>query len=155
MPLTLSTPLSLYSIPVVWYVGIWPVRRRVGLINRTIGFDNKQPRGNLDRLSDLQALYPEQTKAAERMEGAHKNGTEILPLWIGAVLAANQVGLDDYLLNIASVAFIGIRILYNYVYINQKTDKQATLRSAIWIASLSIPMTLIVKSANKIRALKA
>ncbi|KAL4249104.1 Membrane associated eicosanoid/glutathione metabolism-like domain superfamily protein [Abortiporus biennis] len=154
MPTTLNTPLSLYSIPVVWAVGIWPARKRIGLIERNIGFDNKQPRDNIGKLTDeYQHVDQEKIDTASRMESAHNNSLEMFPLWIGAVLAGNQVGLDNWTLNVASIAFIGIRLAYSYIYVNQKTDRQATLRSIAWLASISIPMTLIIKAANKTKAI--
>ncbi|KAI0082387.1 hypothetical protein K474DRAFT_1702908 [Panus rudis PR-1116 ss-1] len=155
MSFNLNTPFSLYSIPVAYFVGLWPAKRRAGLIDQTIGFDNTLPRANVGRLHEYPDVSPEVTERAERLEGAHKNSLEILPLWIGAVLTGNIAGLDDVFLNIASASFLGLRLLYNFIYVNQKSNRQGTLRSITWLAGLSIPITVIVRAANRLRSLKA
>lgn len=51
-------------------------------------------------------------------------------------LAGNFAGLDQKLLNIASGTFITIRLLFNYLYINQKTDSVAWTRTAAFFSGL-------------------
>ncbi|KAJ3479327.1 hypothetical protein NLI96_g9138 [Meripilus lineatus] len=88
----------------------------------------KQPRGNIGRLYEYPGTSIDDIEAAERAEGAHLNSIETLPLWIGAVLAGTQADLNHMAMNCASLAFIASRVLYNRIYMNQKTDKQAGWR---------------------------
>ncbi|TCD67549.1 hypothetical protein EIP91_012246 [Steccherinum ochraceum] len=155
---SLNTPgLSFYSIPLVWLVGIWPSRVRNALIDRSVprGFDTvQQPLSNVGRLHEYPGVKPETAEEVDRAEGAHKNALEMMPLWIGAVsvqLAGNQAGLDDSFMNAASFAFIGARVLYNYIYLRQSNRAESAYRSYAWLASLAIPMTIFIRAANKIR----
>ncbi|TDL22784.1 hypothetical protein BD410DRAFT_788108 [Rickenella mellea] len=151
MPFTWSTPLSLYSIPAVWLTSFVPMNLKFSLIARTIGYNNVQPRANTGRMVNNRAVPKDVAAQAERMEGAHLNGNEMLPIWIAAVLAGNQAGVAQETLNSVSVAFIVTRILYNYVYITHTTQLASTLRTGLWSISLSLPMYLIVKAGNILR----
>jgi len=85
------------------------------------------------------------------MQGAHENAAEINPFWIGAVLAGNLAGMDNRTLNIATFAFVALRLTYNYVYINQKSRQDSFIRTFVWLAGMAIPMTLFVLAGNKLR----
>lgn len=107
---------------------------------RLIVAKSLQPRANTKRILESGTVPKDIAERAERMEGAHlvsavhvhhfhlltyqKNGNEMLPLWVGAVvrsrlyliltrmhelilatqLAGNFAGIDNQTLNIASVA---------------------------------------------------
>ncbi|CAL1701240.1 unnamed protein product [Somion occarium] len=149
-----NTPLSLYSIPLLYFVGIWSAKRRTGLFDRAIGFDKQYRPANINSLYENPDVSPAPTEESERREATYKNSLEILPLWIGAVLAANLAGLDDVFLNAASASFIALRVLYNYICMNRRNGKQASLRSATWLASTVIPVVLFIRAANKLKALQ-
>ncbi|KZT24838.1 hypothetical protein NEOLEDRAFT_1178919 [Neolentinus lepideus HHB14362 ss-1] len=153
MPITLSTPLAIYSIPVVWLTTFYPMKMKVRLMDQTIGYNKVQPRANTQKIGKDAGTSPEVANRVARMEGAHLNGNEILPLWIGAVALGNHARLSNKAVNIASIAFITLRVLYNYVYINGTTTNQAHLRTLIWLSSVAVPMTLIIQSANTVRQL--
>ncbi|EPQ50925.1 hypothetical protein GLOTRDRAFT_141378 [Gloeophyllum trabeum ATCC 11539] len=150
MPVTLSSPLSLYSIPVVWFIAFVNAPLRTSYITKVAGrFNNADPRGNVKRLLEKN---PEAGARAARMEAANANGNEILPLWAAAVLAGNYAGLENKTLNVCSAAFIALRALYNYIYVNQKTHSQGNLRTITWFAGVFIPLGLLIKAANKVLA---
>ncbi|KAH7928568.1 hypothetical protein BV22DRAFT_1030507 [Leucogyrophana mollusca] len=142
--------LSLFSIPAVWFVSFFPASLKTVVIGYTIGFDNVDPRSNVQRIADSKTS-PEVIATVKRMEAAHQNGIETLPLWIAAVLAGNFAGLDKRTLNVAAVAFVSLRVLYTYTYITQKTLTRSILRSTLYFAGISIPLQLLVKAANKVR----
>lgn len=107
---------------------------------RLIVAKSLQPRANTKRILESGTVPKDIAERAERMEGAHlvsavhvhrfqlltfpKNGNEMLPLWVGAVvrsrcisssqkwhelilatqLAGNFAGIDNQTLNIASAA---------------------------------------------------
>ncbi|EJC98315.1 uncharacterized protein FOMMEDRAFT_23854 [Fomitiporia mediterranea MF3/22] len=151
MPVTLDTPLSIYSIPLVWYTAFYPMNVKFALIDKTIGYNNLQPRANTKRITEDEKVPRDVAERVQRLEGAHLNGNEILPLWIGAVLAGNMAGITNKTLNIASAGFIATRMLYNYVYINQKTVGVSWLRTALFFTSIGFPMYLFVKAGNLLR----
>jgi len=145
---SLSSPLSIYAIPAMWVVSYYPSFMK-GLIMRKAGtFDNVQPRSSIARLSEKKNVPPELVARLARMEGAHMNGLEILPFFGLAVLAGNYAGVDNYTLNKISGLYILTRILYNYIYINQVTQRGSAFRSIVWIISLGFPSYLFLKAAQ-------
>ncbi|THH00430.1 hypothetical protein EW026_g2101 [Hermanssonia centrifuga] len=151
MPITLDTPLALYSIPAIWYTAFYPVNAKFVSMLKTTGYDNLKPRANTGRVKELPFVDTKVAERYARLDGAHENGMENLPLWIGAILAGHIAGLSNRTMNIFSVAYITTRMLYNYVYINQSTIAQSNLRSGLYFFGLSMPLTLLIKSANKLR----
>ncbi|KAJ7669063.1 hypothetical protein B0H17DRAFT_208744 [Mycena rosella] len=147
---SLSSALSLYSIPAVWATAFVPVMLKSITIARTKGFDNVRPRGNTSRVAADKAVPAAISARIERMEGAHMNGNENFPIWVAAVLAGNFAGLDNYTLNVISISYFCGRVLYDYIYINQATRMQSALRSLVFFSSLSLPMYLLFASAAKV-----
>ncbi|EGO04006.1 hypothetical protein SERLA73DRAFT_175731 [Serpula lacrymans var. lacrymans S7.3] len=147
----LTAPLSLYSIPAMFVVSFFPAFLKTVTITSTIGFDNVNPRGNVQRAADSKKLSPELAAKVRRMEAAHMNGNETLPIWIAAILAGNFVGLDHETLNKASLIFVSLRALYNWVYIQQKTEVQGFMRTAVYFAGISVPFSLLMQAGNKAR----
>jgi len=107
-------------------------------------YDPVQPRDNLDRLAAAGGISKDLAARIRRMEGAHINGNESVPLWIGAVLAGNYAGLEQSTLNKVAIFYILSRCLYNYVYINHTTTLQSGFRTAIWTTGFLAPMYLLV-----------
>lgn len=151
LAVTLSRPLSLYSIPLVWFTALYPCALKVLLINKYAGFNNVAPRGNVNKMKSKNIVPYEFAEKAARLEASHFNGNEILPMWVAAVLAGNYAKLSHKTLNLFSIAFIVSRILYNYIYANQTTREQSLTRSATWWISIGLPLAIITKAANKLR----
>mgnify|MGYP003578425521 FL=1 len=80
--------------------------------------DNQQPREWLVRQQGWRA----------RAMAAQANGFEGLPLFIGAVLLAHQLGYNQSRLDLLALAYVLLRVAYIAVYIAGK----GSLRSAIW-----------------------
>ncbi|CAN9263861.1 unnamed protein product [Alternaria alternata] len=107
--------------------------------------DNANPRG----ASTLEFYRkccpgPLYTKA-ERAEACHKNNMENAPFFIGAILAGNLAGLD-------SGAYIGLRLVYSFMYVKIQTNTPSYLRSITWTASVAVLMTMFVKAGNKMNS---
>lgn len=113
----------------------------------------------------------------ERAEAAHANGMEHAPFFIGAVLAGNLAGLDackrffslerremirmecglllTYALatmNLYTGVCVGLRVLYNVLYVRTTTLKSSRARSLVWITSVASLVTLYVKAGNMMLA---
>jgi len=125
---------------------------KFALIDKHAGYDNVQPRANTKKLLENGTISKEIASRAERLEGAHLNGNEILPLWIGAVLAGNFAGISNHTLNVASAIFIALRVSYNYIYTNATTAAASRLRTIVWLLSMGVPLYLLVKSGNIVRS---
>lgn len=82
------------------------------------GYDNGDPRAWLGRQQGWQA----------RANAAQANSFESLPFFIGAVIIAHQLGAPQTTLDILSVLFVTLRIIYVAMYV----AGLATVRSAIW-----------------------
>lgn len=86
-----------------------------------------------------------------RMEGAHMNGNEAMPLWFAAVIAGNLAGLDHRYLNILAASYVGTRIAYNTVYIYYNDVAKGWLRSFLYFFGLSFPLRILWAAATKAR----
>lgn len=85
------------------------------------GYDNSDPRGWLARQTDWHA----------RANAAQANSFEALPLFIGAVIIAHQLGAGQTALDILAVLFVTLRIIYVAMYV----AGLPTMRSAVWTAA--------------------
>lgn len=150
----LSKNLSILSIPAVWLTVFTPVAHKIITMVSVKGFqfDNIHPRENLTRLEAMRYIPSDLPARIRRMEAAHVNGNENFPLWIGAVLAGNYVGLEHSTMNKAAIYYVVGRSLYNYIYINNTTGAQGWLRTAVWWTTWSAPMYLLVKAGLKAAA---
>ncbi|KAL1656846.1 hypothetical protein SLS61_000642 [Didymella pomorum] len=112
-------------------------------------WDNTNPRNT----GYLEKNIPKDALAKyERAEAAHANGMENAPYFVGAVLAGNLAGLSASTMNTYTGAYIGLRLIYNVLYINTTTLKNSRARSIVWIASTLGLFTLYIKAANKFLA---
>ena len=80
--------------------------------------DNQEPRQWLGRQQGWRA----------RAMAAQANGFEGLPLFIGAVLLAHQLGYDQARLDLFALAYVILRTAYIGIYI----AGMGSLRSAVW-----------------------
>ena len=87
------------------------------------GYDNNQPREWAAHLSGWQA----------RAIAAQNNGFEALPLFIAAVVLAQQAHADQGRIDMLAMAFVGIRVVYVAVYLMNI----GALRTLVWAAGLS------------------
>jgi len=142
--------LSLYSILAAWILAIYPHALKGFLIQNKIGYSQLAPRDNIERLV-REKVDPAVIEQARRLEAAHKNGHEVFPLWVAAVLAANSVGVDQNLLNTVSLSFLLSRVVYIHIYMNQTTELQGNIRSIVWLIGVSMPLYLLAVAANTAR----
>ena len=89
-----------------------------GKARREGGYDNRDPRGWMAKLTGWQA----------RANAAQSNSFEALPLFIAAVLVAQQMQAPQARVDMLAMGFIAARIVYIGVYI----ANQGSLRSLVW-----------------------
>jgi uncharacterized MAPEG superfamily protein len=93
------------------------------------GYDNHDPRGWLARQRDWQA----------RANAAQSNSFEALPLFIGAVIIAHQLGAPQVRVDILAVLFVTLRMVYIAMYV----AGLPTIRSAIWALALAVNIGIL------------
>ncbi|KAF3004265.1 hypothetical protein E8E13_008192 [Curvularia kusanoi] len=126
---------SLHTIPVYWFLALAPHAYAIGVAKRANNgvWDNTNPRNTsylTQNIVDKEALA-----RYERAEAAHANGMENAPFFVGAVLAGNLAGLDAATLNAYTGVYIGLRVLYNVLYVRTTTLRSSRARSLVWGAS--------------------
>ena len=103
----------------------WP---GIGKPRREGGFDNADPRAWLAKQTDWQA----------RANAAQANTFEALPFFIGAVIVAHQLNASQGIVDILSVLFVTLRIVYIAMYIGGLP----TARSLIWFLALVVNIAI-------------
>lgn len=94
------------------------------------GYDNREPR----------AWLAQQTGRRARANAAQANSFEALPLFIAAVLAAQQMQVGQPLIDGLAVTFIVLRVAYIGLYV----ANLATARTLVWLAGLSVSVALLL-----------
>jgi len=94
------------------------------------GYDNRDPRAWLARQSGRRA----------RANAAQANSFEALPLFIAAVLTAQQLQVAQGLINALAVAFVLLRLAYIWLYV---TDR-AGARTAVWVSAFGVSVALLL-----------
>jgi uncharacterized MAPEG superfamily protein len=94
------------------------------------GYDNEDPRAWLALQSGRRA----------RANAAQANSFEALPLFIAAVLTAQQLQVQQALIDGLSVAFVLLRVVYLVLYVTNR----ATARTLVWSAGMAVSIALMV-----------
>lgn len=94
------------------------------------GYDNHDPRAWLARQSGRRA----------RANAAQANSFEALPLFIAAVLTAQQLQVAQGLINALAVIFVLLRLAYIWLYV---TDR-ASARTGVWSAAFGVSVALLL-----------
>jgi uncharacterized MAPEG superfamily protein len=97
--------------------------------DRQARYDNNNPREWEARLTGWQ----------QRAHAAQMNGFEALPLFIAAVILAQQAHADQARIDHLALSFIAIRIAYTAAYLLNL----GTLRSLIWVAGVAVSIALL------------
>jgi uncharacterized MAPEG superfamily protein len=105
-----------------------------GKKSRDGGYDNDSPRD--------WAAKQEGWKA--RAVAAQSNGFEALPLFVFAVLAAQQAGLAQGRTDTLALAFIATRVVYIAVYL----ANQGSLRTLVWTVGLGITIAIFAPALS-------
>ena len=93
------------------------------------GFDNHEPRSWLARQKDWRA----------RANAAQANSFEGLPFFIGAVLAALQLGAPQARVDLLALLYVLLRLGFIITYVGGL----ATLRSAVWGLAFAVNVAIL------------
>ena len=86
------------------------------------GHDNHHPRQWLAKQTDWRA----------RANAAQTNSFEALPLFMGAVIIAHQLGASQLRLDVLAFLYIVLRLLYIMMYVADL----ANVRTLVWVLAL-------------------
>ena len=100
-----------------------------GKPRREGGYDNAEPRTWLAQQTDWHA----------RANAAQANSFEALPFFIGAVVIAHQLGAPQTGVDILSVVFITLRVIYIAMYV----AGLPAVRSGIWALALAVNIGIL------------
>lgn len=92
-------------------------------------YDNKHPREWEARLTGWQ----------QRAHAAQANGFEALPLFIAAVILAQQAHADQGRIDALALWFVTVRIVYVIAYLMNL----GTLRSLVWAAGFAVSVAIL------------
>lgn len=93
------------------------------------GYDNDNPRAWMARQADWRA----------RADAAQANSFEALPLFIGAVIIAHQLGAHQARLDLLAFLFIFLRMFYIMMYV----AGLSTVRSIVWAGALVVNLGIL------------
>lgn len=93
-------------------------------------YDNNNPRGWANGLSGWR----------QRANAAQQNGFEALPLFIAAVVLAQQAQANQTRIDQLAVLFIAIRIVYIITYLMN----QGTLRTLVWSGGVATSIAILL-----------
>jgi len=77
-----------------------------------------------------------------RANAAQLNGFEALPLFIAAVILAQQAHADQGSIDQLAMAFIAVRLVYIAMYL----ANQHILRTLVWVGGLAISIAILALS---------
>lgn len=149
-----SRNFSYYTIPAAWILAVAP-HAYAGLLYKSRSSDPKavdltKPRVMLKTLDSDQSVDSTTKDSVIRGEGAHSNGMENLGLFAAGVVAANAAGVETGWLNLLSWGYVGSRVLYNLIYLNNTTDAVASARSVTYFGGIGLCLGLYVSAGNKV-----
>lgn len=93
------------------------------------GFDNHHPRAWLAAQRDWRA----------RANAAQANSFEALPLFIGAVIIAHQIGAYQTRLDVLAFGFVVLRLVYILLYVADLPSA----RSLVWTLALVVNIAIL------------
>ncbi|KAJ5177065.1 uncharacterized protein N7482_002942 [Penicillium canariense] len=143
-----SNNYSIHSIIAAYGLGIAPHGYYLVkmMANSKGQSSNILPRENL---SNLKGCIPGQVwDKLARARGAHLNAMEGVPMFAAAMLAGNLAKLPAKDLNWMAVDYLCARVLYTLVYMGARSEATSYLRTGIWAWSISVPIWVLLKSAN-------
>lgn len=65
-------------------------------------------------------------------------------------LAGNLTNLPTKELNILSLEYLGVRLLYSALYMGVRNEAMSYLRTGVWAWSVSIPIWVLVRAGKMV-----
>lgn len=117
-------------------------------------WDNRNPRSEAMKTGLSKKLTAKQYATYERLEAAHANSMENMPIFIAAVVLGNMAGLHKVEgpdgLNWFTAAFLLVRAAYIIVYANNDTQVKSAPRSLLYFIGVGLCWRTLLKAAAKL-----
>ncbi|SCV74587.1 BQ2448_7616 [Microbotryum intermedium] len=118
-------------------------------------FDNRSPRNFLAKVTAIDKQTPDQQKYI-RAEAANANDVEAIPLFGLAIVAGNMARLPAETMNRFVFTWyvpqeqrrLGLRALYNVLYIGTNGHKLSFLRSATYLGAILSTFNIFIKAGR-------
>ncbi|KAB8297771.1 hypothetical protein EYC80_001572 [Monilinia laxa] len=143
-----TSNLSLYGIPAAWLLAHIP---HIYAATATKSYDNRSPRDFLKRLESDQGIDKAKKNRVRRAHAAGANGYENVGLFASAVVAGNVAGISHSTLNALTGGYLISRVVYNFIYINNESQRAAATRSLAFIVGIGHIFTLFIMSGNLLK----
>jgi uncharacterized MAPEG superfamily protein len=129
-----ETNISFYTLPLSWMMCLVP--RLFAVLAYTTATGKPVEFGHPRNLAQVAGSDPALSSRTRgriiRAEAAAVDTIESAPYFAVAILAGNQVGLPNGVLNALSLAFLATRMAYINAYISSETVAVATLRATLF-----------------------
>ena len=100
-------------------------------------------------MEDVKKSVPKETfERYERYKAAHHNSLENFPLFAATIICGNMARLDAETLNLASAAYLIIRLLYLIAYVGITKHKYSFARSGLWSTSIAVCFYVLIVAGN-------
>lgn len=140
---------SLLAIPAFHLLSILPHSLALYTASPS-AIDNRNPRASLRAASLKERLTPAQFERVQRLEACHSNSMENLPIFMAAVLAGHVAGLPRGEMSTFAGAFLGLRVLYAFLYVGAKTQAVSVGRSLVWMGSVGLCWRVFIRAAREL-----
>ncbi|KAL1617375.1 hypothetical protein SLS56_011028 [Neofusicoccum ribis] len=147
---------SILAIPAYHLLAILP--HAASILYTTNGkpskWDNRNPRSEAMKSALAKRVDAKQYATYERLEAAHANSMENMPIFVAAVILGNMAGLHKVEgsdgLNWFTGAFLLVRTAYIIVYAMNDTQAKSVPRSLLYNTGLVLCWRTLFKAATKL-----
>lgn len=151
MALQISWPKAapILAIPGFYLLLTAPHAYAMNLIQSTDArlHDNANPHGSAGHADIKKALGPAMYARWERARAAHRNGHESFPLFAASMLAGSLTGVEG--LWIVATAGLGLRAVYNVLYIRTTSQRASLWRTVVWNVQAVTALGTLIRAALK------
>lgn len=145
--------ISLYTFPLAWAISIFSLyySRRLYTTATNRSPNLIIPRNFLADVAPSPALSTQLKARIQRADAAAQNGFENLGIYLAALAVGNAAGLRAGMLNAASLAWVGLRVVYTVAYVRSDV-LPGWLRSGAYLGSMEVLFFLVVRAAGQFNA---
>ncbi|KAF2089122.1 hypothetical protein K490DRAFT_72740 [Saccharata proteae CBS 121410] len=145
---------TILAIPLYHLLALWPHARAISISTSgdPLAWDNRSPRGVNQKAALAKRLSPATHARFERLEAAHANSMENMPLFLASVVLGNMADLQQVEglngLNAFCVAFLVVRGLYSVVYAGNDTMGKSYVRTVLYFLGVALCWKVLFQAAG-------
>ncbi|GIZ37565.1 hypothetical protein CKM354_000100900 [Cercospora kikuchii] len=145
--------IALYTIPAFWLIAVTPRFLSMRLYEKQTGskFDPRAPRNFTESVTHASKLDQDTKGFIVRGEAAMLNSFENFGPFTAAVVAGSAAKLNPATLNGLTIAYLGSRVVYNWVYMNSTTIGMGYARSMSYLTGLGCLFAMFIQAGTKFK----